>query len=175
MRIFDFTEDDLEANRAGRISERQIIRLTKENENTVGCSIVVILGFAIFGAIAFFAKLSPQTGRDSNPNTVLLIFGAGAIMVLLIAFLAYTKTQSDINNRIVTSIEGEIKLRMIPMKTGFMYLIQIGGKEFVISDYAYSVLNSDYQSDLEYMPFRLYFASDSRKILSVILLKTPVS
>jgi len=173
MAIFNFTEDDLKANRAGHISERQLGRLKRDSENATGCGLLVLIGLVLFGAIAFFANSSSQTRLNSNPNTVLFISIAAVVLVLLAIFLAKARPQADVDERTVASTSGAITLRMIPMKTGFMYLMKIDSKEFAISGYTYGTLADDHKADLQTSSFRAYFAPASRKVLSVEVLDTP--
>jgi hypothetical protein len=175
MAIFNFTEDDLEANRAGHMSARQVERLKSTSENTTACGILVLLGLALMGVLAFFAGSSPNTLANSNPDITLLIFAVAAGVVIIVLFLAKVRRQSDVDTGVVASTDGKVALRMIPMKIGFAYLMAIDSKEFLISGYAYGLLMDNHKADLQSTAFRAYFAPRSKKVLSVEILDTPES
>jgi len=77
MRIFNFTPTDLEANRVGKLSERQIERLSnrqKHGQWLAGSGCIVA---AIFVFLAFGSGLS--TSMKNGSTTIMIILGVMAL------------------------------------------------------------------------------------------------
>jgi hypothetical protein len=81
-----FTPDDLQANRAGRVSETQRERLAKTRRRARGATAfmgVLALAFVVVIAIVFIPKISRQdSGSDSLP-VVPIIVGVLVLMLLI--------------------------------------------------------------------------------------------
>jgi hypothetical protein len=112
---FRFTEDDLEQNRKGRLSDVQAQHLRADMLRTglmIGAAVVIVTGLGLFSA------------RGVNIEDVQFI---GLIAVPLLLYLLWyyvIRIENAIRERIVTAVTGEVNV--IPMMGG--YAIEIGDK-----------------------------------------------
>jgi hypothetical protein len=77
MKFFDFDEAELQANRNNGLSEKQKVRLEKEDRSQKGCSVfggifLFALGLAGIGLLLYYGLPT-----DSNARTALLIMFGG--------------------------------------------------------------------------------------------------
>lgn len=166
MRIFNFTADDLEANRAGKLSERQIERLAERRNRDrriagIGCLVVIIIALWMIQMV-----LSPSAPENSG-STILIFLIIGGLIVGYI-YLGAMDRQTDLNRRKVESDVNEINVWESRGKWG--------ERDYDISIYplSYRISKSFYMDVQAYLRqkgtknrFRVYYAPESKELLSI--------
>jgi hypothetical protein len=139
----DFTDDDLVANRAGRLSPTQQIRMTKaRGQGQVGNIVFGIVFVVILAVIAFIVLpplFAPQPEHSSAvpPGIIILV----VVVVLGILALSFLRTRRKLRgvNGAVLSTEGEAKGNIKATgnvdQMGMMmaYRIKVGSVTFAVS------------------------------------------
>ncbi len=170
MTIFKYTEDDLAANRTGRMSARQAERLKRENEDTTLYGVVGILGIALVGCCALFAGPSPRTGAESNPGLTCLVG------IVIIGFLVITlfwllrRTESDLKQGQVASIQGNIQYSTSGYGFRRTYLLEIDSRQLFLSHKGYYALKKYRADDLRQRICRVYYSPRAKRVLALEIL-----
>lgn len=139
----DFTEDDLVANRAGRLSPTQQVRMTKaQGQGQIGNIVFAIVFVAILVVIAIVVLpplFAPQPANSSAvpPGIIILVI----VVVLGIIGLSFLRTRRKLRgvSGAVLVTEGEAKGNV--KATGnvdqpgmmMMYRIKVGSVTFAVS------------------------------------------
>jgi hypothetical protein len=139
----DFTDDDLVANRAGRLSPTQQVRMTKaQGQGQVGNIVAVILFVVIIAVIAFFVLpplFAPQPANSSAaPPGIIILVVAVVVGIIGLSFLRTRRKLRGVSGA-VFSTEGEAKGNV--KATGnvdqgglmMMYRIKVGSVTFAVS------------------------------------------
>lgn len=174
MRIFDFTPADLEANRLGKMSERQTKYLKGESDAdryAVNCAIWV--GLIIAGIVVFAFIVSPQSLTGGQPDS-----GGNTRWIFIILMLAFLLIRYRSNQRAnaialdskrVGSVEDKITFYVQdwPEKRRPTYHLSLDGKSFQIEKGCYDGLAKFIKLHDKYLMFRVYFAPEINRILSM--------
>jgi membrane protein implicated in regulation of membrane protease activity len=138
MRTFDFTEDDLSANRRGAVSEHQHDRLRGMAHGIGGWSFTLIaLGFVFLGSCLILAMfLQNEDTRAvlfSDPLNVLLL--GLSILVALAAIIGaklWSRKQGEgLVNAPLQKAEGKAQVTATHFEHGgYGYRIQVGDKKY---------------------------------------------
>lgn len=94
----DFTDEELLANRAGRVSDRQQAKLSRSRRTgRIGLLVMglVVVAFAVIILTVVVPKISRQNSDDSTP-IVPIVVGVLAFMVLVMT-LSITRTRRRLN------------------------------------------------------------------------------
>ena len=175
MQGFGFDEADLAANRAGRISERQLHQLAREradlNKKMWGCLGGLLVPSGILILIALMTN-----GRVPNPSPVIggsVGLGSFVLVVAIMvagvaAFIIFTgrRASRDWKEGRAEAIEGIVKLDVVNTKTDH-YIAKINGKTFNISKLDYDALNEQRKTDGAEAVYRVYYAPGNQKLLSI--------
>ena len=168
MRIFDFTADDLEANRAGRLSERQAKTIKNESNAdrlAVGCAINV--GLLVVGLVGFFYLLHPQQLASENSLPPIIAIG----IALLVLYLRYRSgqryAQLDIEQRHAGKVVGTATWHMVIKQKIYIYQITVDGKVFRVEKRTYQAFETFMNLKNKFAIFRIYFAPETARILSI--------
>lgn len=112
---FDFTDDDLTANRAGRLSPAQQARMSKlrgraQVANLVfGAVFVVIL--VVIAVIVLPGVLAPQpTGSSAVPPGIIALVLVGVLGIVVLSVLRSRRKLQGVAGAVLTT-EGEAKTR----------------------------------------------------------------
>lgn len=138
----DFTDDDLVANRAGKLSPTQQTRMTKmQGQGQVANIVAVILFVVIIVAIAIFVLpplFAPQPEHSSAipPGIIILV----VVVVIGIIGLSFLRTRRKLRgvNGTVLMTEGEAKPNIRAtgnvdaMDVMMMYRIKVGSVTFAV-------------------------------------------
>lgn len=160
MRIFDFTADDLEANRAGKMSERQIKRLSGKRATGqwltgLGCATALVFVLPII-----VSGLS-HSMKDSTASLSVILFVV-AIPVIYV-YLGVMDRNADIRRNHVTMYLGSLLLSEFSGKFRSTYWIFTSSFNMQISNSSY-----DYLSCLRRNTrFRLYYLQNSAEVISI--------
>lgn len=169
MRIFDFTAADLEANRTGKMSDRQIKFLREESDAdhiAIGCAVRV--GLLITGLIAFYYLLQPQQialSMEAFPQIV--------IMTVVLAWIYWRyrsnqrANQVDLERCHAGNVEGVATWHRRLRSKRYIYQLTVDGKVFSIQKQAYDAFETFMHLKNKYMVFRIYFAPETVRILSL--------
>jgi hypothetical protein len=171
MAIFNFTEDDLEANRAGRISQAQADRLRRESKIAFTCAMLVTSAFTCLGFLVVTAAYSgnpvPGLGSANAPGIILIVFVVLVGMVFFPGVTRWNTTRNDVQKRIAASTEGIAKARRISNWIATSYVIEVNSNQITVSLFAYDALKKRHADDLERLTSRVYYAPQSKKALSM--------
>jgi uncharacterized membrane protein YcjF (UPF0283 family) len=179
MQIFDFTEDDLEANRAGRISARQVDRLRRRSKITFTCGMLLTMAITCLGIVTVAAAYSgnpvPGLGSADAPGIILVVFVILIGVTFVRAMTRWNTTRADIRKRVSTSAEGIAQAKRISSWIATSYVIEVNSRRFAVSVFAYEALKKRHAGDLERLTSRVYFAPHSKRILALEILESPES
>jgi hypothetical protein len=139
----NFTDDDLVANRAGRLSPTQQTQMTKkQGQGQIGNIVFGIVFVVILAAIAFFVLpplFAPQPEHSSSvpPGIIILV----VVVVLGIMAFTFLRTRRKLRgvSGAVFSTEGEAKGNVKAtgnvdqMGMMMMYRIKVGSVTFAVS------------------------------------------
>jgi hypothetical protein len=174
MRIFDFTAADLEANRAGKMSERQTKYLKQESDANgfiVGCAIwigLIIVGIVIFASIVF-----PQGLTGGKSDILGTVSWIPLVLILAFVFMRYRSNQRAHTTAIDSQRAGYVEdnitfyVRDWPERRYPIYHISLDGKRFQIERDCYEAFAKFVNLRGKYLMFRLYFAPENNRILSM--------
>jgi hypothetical protein len=176
MAIFNFTEDDLAANRAGRMSARQATRLQSDYKNVAIRSVLVVSIFSCLGCVSLTAALIGKSLPGiGDAGSALMMVAVIAIVVFVTIAIQQTKTQFDLKQRAVTYVDGGLKLKLVPAKAALYYKVEVASKTFDISREVFDTLYTYHKIDLEQRLYRVYYAPETKKLLSAEILDAPES
>ncbi len=159
----DFNAADLDANRAGQLSPRQIERLrkTRRRNLSIGAALVLALivvssGFLYFGA--------------AQKSLILSLVGIGVTLcnaaLLGVSVRAALRLSSDIDKRAVQTLAGPIKHTIRVTGRVATYIIHSSGQEIVVSKPTFFALK-------ENAAYRLYRTPEASVLLSAELAPSP--
>ena len=164
MRIFDFTAADLEANRAGRMSERQIERLSIRRirgQWFAGIGCIGVIAFAIF---INSIRLSSET---NDMNFYWLLLGVSGFVVIFV-YLGAVDRHTDLKTKRIMKHISALYISESRGKWGERYYHL--GTEPINS----SISKTLYKDIQNYLlahglqtQFCLYYAPESRELLSI--------
>ena len=140
MQAFDFTEEDLDANRHGLISEHQRERLRGMARGVGGCSVkssLIAMGFVFFGFCLILALFLKSESSWSALFSDLQFVGLlGLSLLVALAAIAggtwWTRRQAEGLTKVsLRKIEGKAKVtEEYFRRVGSGYRVKIGEKEF---------------------------------------------
>jgi hypothetical protein len=175
MAGFGFDEQDLAANRAGRITEWQMQLMRQEraevNRKTLGCLggfLAISVFYAVIGLMNDGRIPNPSSGFRANVDVVLFVFILAIVVVLVLAILigGGKRASRDWSQRIAEMTEGSIELSAANANKDNC-LAKINGKTFGISKPSYEALQALHTSEGANVIYRVYYAPGSWKILSI--------
>jgi hypothetical protein len=146
MDVFNFTAEDLAANRGGVVTPRQLeqLRTTQRNSATL---ILIVIGVMV-AFIGAYLVLSPQ-GKElraivtQNPTIALVGIGGTLFFYLLMLLVAARQTRSMTGGK-AQNTSGKLKMvgRAMQGLDGTAYQrIKIGRRNFVITTQQASVMS----------------------------------
>lgn len=156
MNVLRFDDDDLEANRAGTLSARQIARIHAERRTDI-----FWLGFFALLFLAAAGFILTRISLRSPFAVALLAGGAAGLAALVIGFVRrFQPLSRDLRENHALAVEGRIDLSLKPRGRRILYSVAVGKMTFPISKDAFlSFKNRD--------PYCVYYAPHSKRILSV--------
>ncbi|MBN8638752.1 MAG: hypothetical protein J0M07_25785 [Anaerolineae bacterium] len=152
MAALDFDEDDLAANERGSYSERQIATLHHQRSRQLRrtvlmCAVVIVMA-------AFVAFVWPLAAIP-----MLLLVLLFLLMATLNGGQALRRLARDVRDS-VAAVEGRIELDARSAENGGDYFVQMDAYKFKVQREAFFAFkNRD--------PYRLYYAPNTKTILSV--------
>jgi len=160
MQALDFTPEDLELNRSGRISDRQTERILLDALASIGCLGAIVL---VIGCVAA-AGLTAKDGYIHD-NVVGLFIGSGVFLLAIAWIIGWTSR--DALTRRCQSVSGQIELIQTQryqggIKTGISYEIAIQGYKFSMSSAKANAVMIALGNGI----YRIYFSSGSKILLS---------
>ena len=126
----NFSAEDLEANRAGRLSEAQRERLTRSLRRTVRilCSLVLVFGL---GATTILFEAQHNDSTVLNLIGILLtVINAG---IVGLSVQSYLRTSSDVKNGRVATISGVVSHTIRVSGRVATYILKVGDQNVVVS------------------------------------------
>jgi hypothetical protein len=167
MRVFKFTEEDLTANREGRLSPQQAETLRAQRQvSNRGFWIYLLV---VFGVIGFFILREPGILRPM----VLLSWGMACVVgIAIIAFIIVpwmNRYNNEWKQGRVSSAEGTGKLGKSHTRGATVYFIRIGRQTFYIPREGYEYLKR-YQEPHNPV-YRVYYTPFIRQVVSLELVE----
>ncbi len=160
MDVLHYDDDDLEANRAGRMTQRQIKRLNQDRILLMLLWLIPALlgvGALSLSCMVVFAVST----QHMDTLLFLLIIGFGVIIWLTLYFGAKSKRLvADLREQRVEEVEGRIDLSLQYGRNNIAYAVQVDDERFALKKPVFFAFkNGD--------PYRIYYAPHSKRILSV--------
>lgn len=165
---FNFVEDDLIENRAGRLSPRQRLALLfLQLRNALLWAPFLLMGLAFASLFPFFLIVQPllQGERVEVGAWVggALGLGLGSVLALIIVVSGLTALR-DLLGGAVQSVEGQVDKQIITSGSGrnrsTRYYYTLDGQQFRVNRTAYNAL-------VEGRPYRLHYLPRSKQVVSV--------
>ena len=162
MSAFDFTAEDVDANRRGTITPRQRARLRGMGRGVSGCSLQGLIGMTVlvvvggaFLSYGFYSNASTRREVFGDPTNLAILLAAFAvpIVVMTIAYLSSRRRAGQLSDAQVRVAEGNatIKQSISPNHGGTTYVVKIGEKKFNFLE-EYGTLFK------QGAPYRVYYA-----------------
>lgn len=164
--IFNFSPEDLQANRDGKISPSQIKILKRGAENErrfLGCFLLLPLGAVLFLVAVNMLGLE---SRQGNNIPILAAFVLLSVYGVWVTLSSKRRKDREIKDRVALSITGRMRPYRKARGIGAAYFAEIGSKSFFISLDNYLALKSHLNN---YSPdeYTAYYAPRTNKLLSV--------
>lgn len=166
MRVFDCTEDDLEANRAGHLTERQAKRLTATMNKGLLLTAIPMFGLLI---ICWFIAFNLITVAPSRYNKILILALFGLLPTLFwICYFAYEKyrLQSDVKIGKTETIEGNVR----SWETRSFTYVKVAEKYLNLGAFVNSDLEIYLRDKPKQIQFRVYFVPKSKRVVAMELI-----
>lgn len=157
----DFTEDDLTANRAGRLSDSQLHRLIEKKQSCLQGA-----GLAIaFATILFVANLFIQHPDYSEVITQALAICGGLALILIYLWSKWTQYVLDLGRGIAFAAEGKMEFVIHYNRGGSVRsrAVRISNAQFPISKDIFQLLT---EVTKEYSACAIYYTPKSNVVLS---------
>jgi len=158
----EFDDDDLTANRAGRLSPNQITKLIRYQRQRLRFMIVVIAAGVVFTGL-IVVEPSPTLTSDKALEIIVLFW---MVVILLEVFYFFQRQRNDqeIVDGTIQMLEGEVYPQRIrtPGRRGpggGRYIIAIRGKRFWVQPEIFRAFLPDHH-------YRIYSTPYSKVILS---------
>jgi hypothetical protein len=158
MRKLSFNPDDLEANRAGKMSDLQHWRLCVRRRRSI------FTGMVITVLMVFIASLFIFMGQQEDGSTLLTMLGIG-LALLNTAFMGifarfWLRLSADIQEKRVQVTTGKLERVVKPINRRVLnYLIRVEEVEVVISKDAFDLFEHK-------TPYTLYTAPHTKMLLA---------
>jgi hypothetical protein len=148
MRVINFTDADLKANRAGQMTGRQIINLKNKGWETglAGVTFTIIVLF-----LMYLRPLYPDAGCVMGLCLTLVIVNAVCIS-------AFVHQAQDIHDLKVEKVSGTVSKNILTSRTTTTYQLKIQKSYFNVDKPLYDIFT---EAD-----YTLYFLPNTRTILS---------
>lgn len=164
MRIFDFTAADLEANCAGKLSERQVKRLHRMITNEIRFLSIPIGALLV---IAWFIVIKIMSVVPSYYDKLPIIIVAMGVLptFLSIYYLGYKKIKFiwDIQNGNVNALQGTVKIWTVKNDSYLAVLDRRLNLGFNLEYTSRAYL----QKLPKEMAFRVYFVPNSKMVVAM--------
>jgi hypothetical protein len=174
MRIFDFTAYDLDANRRGSLSERQIEGL--KELLAIEVRVYAIIGIIVLIMVWFFFREMMQPIEKygavqgiANATVILVVGSVGVYLIILP--LAVIQKRKAISARRVRHVDGKVEYKTVTTKTTH-YFIRVSHKTFDIDFDTFLELQKHILPDTVY---RFYFAPWRRNVLAAEMIDNPAA
>ena len=147
---FNFTQNDLQANRQGRVTENQQARV-KGKVQRFNSRILIFLALLLFLSVGVFfvVHMVSSGGGSSNGLPVTAFLGPGITIIVLIVFMASRTNQK--NDFSLQKAEGTVNFVWVERRimnqdqTGYKteksLQMQVGGVSFNVSKNLMDILN----------------------------------
>jgi len=150
------TEADLAANRAGRLSEAQKLRLTKGWRRTlwIVIGLVIVVGFGATLALFF-----GQQGGSLVLTFVGILLTVINAMIVGVGAQSYMRTSRDLRTGSVSEMSGVVSHTIRVSGRVATYVLKVDGQEVVVPRPVFFAVEDG-------KPYRLYRAPASKTLLA---------
>lgn len=167
MGLFNFSGDDLRANRAGKLTPRQVELLRdKIDDNWMWLGCLPALVIVICACI-----LVTPTGKEPSALTDGGIIAVGIIVILSTVVgvrASMRNVRSEIERPNIQSVRGQFKVYVFKMnKGGERYRLFVAHTVFDLKTSQYIGLTAYLQHENRFKTFKVYYTEQSRTILSI--------
>ena len=153
MESIGFDEDDLDANKAGHFTQKQIDKLAAAQKKTLKAAIIFTL---LIGVILCFLALGVSLSAVPKPLLIVAL-PLGAIFAALVFHIYRLRT--DVHEDDICSVEGRIDLSLQPVQNTANYFLLVEGVRLHIGQKAFLAFkNGD--------PYCIYYSRHAKKLLS---------
>ncbi|MBA3875179.1 MAG: hypothetical protein H0X30_39140 [Anaerolineae bacterium] len=165
MRIFHFNAADIETNRAGRLSDSQVERLSKRNKSAQRLASIGCAGLLIVAVLVIALDIS-----DSTQENLLIAFGIlliGGLPIVYI-YLGVMDRQTDLRKDKIKSNVSELRVFESKGDGGqITYVLWAWPIHLNISESVYLDIRGYLTLHPQNTQFRLYYAPESNELLSI--------
>jgi hypothetical protein len=157
---FPFRDEDLAANRIGKLTESQRL-LLRRNKDGIACQgWGVILVFVFVMCMMITQSLTTRVSYDLGPLLLLGIIGSAILVIFIIPF-GQMEINQDLKTEQVITRQGAIKHTFTPMKGGKAYYIVLHHTSFKLK-----VTYEVYEAFLENEEYILYYTPNSLTLVA---------
>jgi hypothetical protein len=161
MRVLRFDEDDLEANRAGTLSTRQVADLKAERRSQIFW--LVFFSLLYLGVVSLILMRSNLNSPLALSLIGAVVVGIGVVGIGVAGFGYVTRIKplgKDIRENKALAVDGRADLSLKRQGSQIKYALAVGKLRFPIQkDEFLSFKNRD--------PYCVYYTPHSKRILSV--------
>ena len=154
--ILNFSADDLEANRAGRMSEAQQQRLTRGWRRTLWIVIGLVIVFGLAATTILFVAQRNNSPVLNVIGVLLTVINAG---IVGLGAQSYLRTSSDLKGGRVTTISGSVSHTIRVSGRVATYILKVGDQSIVVSRLVFFAVEDG-------KAYHFYRAPSSKTLLS---------
>jgi len=158
MQVLGFTPDDLEANRAGRMSAMQHYRLRLQRRRSIFLGALVLLVVTLIASLSIFA------GSRQDGSAILTVIGIGVTIcnaaLMGVVVRHWLRLTMDIRDETVQMTSGALERVIKPVTRRVVNtLIRVDGMEIMVSKEAFGAFEHG-------SSYTLYRAPHTGRLLS---------
>lgn len=155
--LLDFNDDDLNANRRGQLSQRQLERLRGRRRASVLVAVAIVVVAALLATVFIF-------WGQVNGSLVMMVAGIGITLVAAavtgIFARHWMRLTTDIDSGTAQILSGTLERVLKPINRGnAAYVLRIDGVDIATSKETFKAFKHN-------APYRLYITKYSRVLLS---------
>lgn len=159
MKALDFTQEELNLNRLGQVSERQKIRYKREVRKNLALVLALLLGAWIFGIVRSLPLDAQKLANIYYSNIISLMILLTVLCTASFAYMFYLtqKHVAKMDRNEIDHVQGIIQKKAKKREQNIT--LSVGEKEFMVGLKAADAF-------LENSPYKIHFVSSSKHILS---------
>ena len=154
--ILNFSDEDLAANRAGRMSEAQKQRLTRGWRRTLWIVIGLVI---VLGLVATTLLFAAQRGGSSVLSVVGILVTVINAAIVGLGAQSYIRTSNDLKGGQVTTISGVASHTIRVSGRVATYILKVDDQNVVVSRLVFFAIEDG-------KAYRLYRAPSSKTLLA---------
>ncbi len=155
-RALDFTPADLDANRAGRLSDLQAARIRQGAARTRLITVSAVIGLTLAATLAIFLGQQNDSALSTFAGITLAVINAA---VVAIGAWHYLRLARDFNNGQVLTLTGAVTRTVRLNGRAVSYVLGVGDQRLVVTKDAFNAFE-------EGRAYRVYLSASARRVLA---------